>query len=79
MQNYKCLMGVCGFYRFEDKLLNAWGGNNTLKNCSFTLHSEKNTKLKKTLNLTKKMRLLTATTTLIIFIIVVIVILESYL
>jgi len=31
MQNYKSLMGKCGFYRFEDELLNAWGGDKTLK------------------------------------------------
>ena len=27
MQTYKAKMGECGFYRFEDKLLAAWGGN----------------------------------------------------
>jgi ubiquinone/menaquinone biosynthesis C-methylase UbiE len=31
MQNYKALIGKCGFYRFEDQLLDAWGGDKTIK------------------------------------------------
>lgn len=31
MQNYKAVTGQCGFYRFEDQLLEAWGGDITIK------------------------------------------------
>ena len=31
MQNYKALTGECGFYRFEDKLLKAWGEDQKIK------------------------------------------------
>ncbi|PCI95970.1 MAG: hypothetical protein COB15_11555 [Flavobacteriales bacterium] len=31
LQNYKAITGECGFYRFEDKLLEAWGGDPKIK------------------------------------------------
>lgn len=31
MQSYKSIEGECGFYRFEDKLLDAWGGDRYTK------------------------------------------------